>query len=314
MEQIVTSIEMPVQEKLQLVKNRFAPQPGRPDSGKRLCVITGTHGDELEGQYVLFRLAQILGEHPELLCGTVDLYPAMNPLGINTITRGMPLFDLDMNRIFPGSEEGPMAEYYVHEAVRDIRGADFALDIHASNIFLKELPQVRVSEETAAELVPLACQLNIDFVWIHAAATVLENTLAHSLNVIGTKCLVVEMGVGMRLTRSYGEQLVAGILNLMKQQGMWLGEISQEIRRPIVSKDEVAFINANAAGIFIPMVEHDGMVHEGEKLGIIADPLTGAAKEEILAPARGLLFTLREYPVVYPGSLLARILTGGLER
>ena len=27
--------------------------------------------------------------------------------------------------------------------------------------------------------------------------------------------------------------------------------------------------------------------------------------------ADGLLFTLREYPVVYPGSLLARILTGG---
>lgn len=314
MEKIVTSIEMPVHEELQLVKNRFSPQPGQRDSGKRLCIITGTHGDELEGQYVLFRMAQIFNENPELLHGTVDLYPAMNPLGINTITRGMPLFDLDMNRIFPGSENGPMAEYYVHEAVKDMNGADFAIDIHASNIFLKELPQVRISEETANDLVPLARQLNIDFVWIHSAATVLESTLAHSLNVIGTKCLVVEMGVGMRLTPSYGEQLVAGILNLMKEQGMWDGAIPQNIREPIVSKDEVAFINANAAGIFVPMVEHNGMVKPGERLGIIADPLTGNTKEEIIAPARGLLFTLREYPVVYPGSLLARILTGGLEK
>ena len=32
-----------------------------------------------------------------------------------------------------------------------------------------------------------------------------------------------------------------------------------------------------------------------------------------MAPADGQLFTLREYPVVYPGSLLARILTGGEE-
>ena len=35
-------------------------------------------------------------------------------------------------------------------------------------------------------LVPLAEQLNVDFVWIHAAATVLESTLAHSLNILGT--------------------------------------------------------------------------------------------------------------------------------
>ncbi len=118
-----------------------------------------------------------------------------------------------------------------------MRGADIAIDIHASNIYLRELPQVRISEETAPALVPLAEQLNVDFVWVHAAATVLESTLAHSLNVLGTHCLVVEMGVGMRLTRSYGEQL-----------------------------------------------------------------------------ADGLLFTLREYPVVYPGSLLARILTGGFQK
>ena len=34
----------------------------------------------------------------------------------------------------------------------------------------------------------------------------------------------------------------------------------------------------------------------------------------LMAPADGLLFTLREYPVVYPGSLLARILTGGFQK
>ena len=33
-----------------------------------------------------------------------------------------------------------------------------------------------------------------------------------------------------------------------------------------------------------------------------------------MAPADGLLFALREYPVIYPGSLLARILTGGFQK
>lgn len=312
MEQTVASLSLAVHEKLQLRKNRLSPLPGN-DQGKRLCVITGVHGDELEGQYVVYLLNRRIQAHPELLTGTVDIYPAVNPLGINTIQRGVPLFDLDLNRIFPGNVDGPMAEYYAHEAVEDMRGADIAIDIHASNIYLRELPQVRISEETAPALVPLAEQLNVDFVWIHAAATVLESTLAHSLNVIGTKCLVVEMGVGMRLTPSYGEQLVDGILNLMRDQGMWQGETVTP-RKPIVSRDEVAFINADKAGIFIPSVEHNGMVKKGQELAVIADPLTGQIQQTLMAPADGLLFTLREYPVVYPGSLLARILTGGFSK
>ena len=312
MEETVASLSLAVHEKLELKKNRLTPLPGN-DSGKRICVVTGVHGDELEGQYVVYLLNRRIQEHPELLTGTVDIYPAVNPLGINTIQRGIPLFDLDMNRIFPGDIDGPMAEYYAHEVVEDMRGADIAIDIHASNIYLRELPQVRISEETAPALVPLAEQLNVDFVWIHAAATVLESTLAHSLNVIGTHCLVVEMGVGMRLTKSYGEQLVDGILNLMHTQGMWAGE-TKTPRKPIVSKDEVAFINADKAGIFIPSVEHNGIVKKGQELAVIADPLTGEVRQTLMAPADGLLFTLREYPVVYPGSLLARILTGGFQK
>ena len=312
MEETVASLSLAVHEDLELKKNRLSPLPGN-DSGKRLCVVTGVHGDELEGQYVVYLLNRRIQKHPELLTGTVDIYPAINPLGINTIQRGIPLFDLDMNRIFPGDIDGPMAEYYAHAVVEDIRGADIAIDIHASNIYLRELPQVRISEETAPALVPLAEQLNVDFVWVHSAATVLESTLAHSLNVIGTRCLVVEMGVGMCLTKSYGEQLVDGILNLMHTQGLWAGE-TEPPRKPIVSKDEVAFINADKAGIFIPSVEHNGIVKKGQELAIIADPLTGEVRQTLMAPADGLLFTLREYPVVYPGSLLARILTGGFQK
>lgn len=309
MVETVTNIALAVHENLQLQKNRLTPLPGK-DKGKRICIVTGIHGDELEGQYVAYLLNRRIQEHPEFLRGTVDIYPAVNPLGINTIQRGIPLFDLDMNRIFPGNTDGPMAEYYAHEVIEDIRGSDIAIDIHASNIYLRELPQVRISEETAPALVPLAKELNIDFVWIHAAATVLESTLAHSLNSIGTNCLVVEMGVGMRLTPEYGEQLTDGIFNLMRTQEIWDGETAAP-RKPLVSKDEVAFINADKAGIFIPSVKHNGMVKKGQELGIIADPLTGTVCEKLTAPANGLLFTLREYPVVYPGSLLARILTGG---
>ena len=49
---------------------------------------------------------------------------------------------------------------------------------------------------------PFVKLLNLDFIWVHEAATVLQSTIAHSLNSLGTPTLVVEMGIGMRITQS----------------------------------------------------------------------------------------------------------------
>jgi predicted deacylase len=307
----VASAELAVGESLVIKKNRIEPLGGAGENAKRVCVVTGTHGDELEGQYVAWRLADALHKNIQDLHGIVDIYPALNPLGINSIFRGMPLSDLDLNRIFPGAENGPMAEYLASEMIKDMSGADACVDIHASNIFLRELPQIRINETVAKGLMPLARRMNMPLVWIHASATVLESTLAHALNSIGTPTLVVEMGVGMRITKEYGEQLVEGLFSLMSYLGIWSRKIAPTIP-PIVSSDwQVAFINADHSGIFICEAQHMSTVQEGQRLGFIADPLSGRVMEKINSPVTGLLFTLREYPVVYEGSLLARILHSG---
>jgi predicted deacylase len=218
------------------------------------------------------------------------------------------MFDLDMNRIFPGSPSGLLAEVAAYDVVRDIDGADMCIDIHSSNIFLREIPQVRVSEQNEAALLPYAAMLNVDIVWIHASATVLESTLAHTLNIRGVKTLVVEMGVGMRITENYCTQLVGGILNMLRELGMWSG-VAGQVREPLISKDySIGFLNSDAHGIFIPCATHGSHVSAGDCIGKVIDPLIGAVVEETLAPCTGLLFTLREYPVVFGGSLLARIM------
>ena len=310
MTETVVAMKLPVDESLRIRKNRVMPAHPTGEE-KRIAVVTGTHGDELEGQFVCYELLRRLKAEPEGLKGIVDVYPALNPLGIDSITRGIPMFDLDMNRIFPGNDEGPMMESLVCGLTEDLKGADLCVDIHASNIFLMELPQVRINELTAEKLVPLAQDINVDFVWVHANATVLESTLAYSLNQAGTPTLVVEMGVGMRITKAYGYQLVEGLLNVMKTLGIWEGEVG-ETRKPIVSADqEIGYLIADCAGIYVPRVQIGEQVKEGDLLGEILNPLTGDVEQAVKAPISGMVFTRREYPVVYSGSLLGRILGGG---
>ena len=306
--QTIASVGLPIDETLMIKKNRLIPQSGLNGNEKRISIVTGTHGDELEGQYVCFELQRRIKENFSALKGIVDVYPALNPLGIDSITRGIPAFDLDMNRIFPGSENGSMPEYIASKIIDDLSGSDVVIDIHASNIFLKEIPQVRINELSRDVLVPYAKLINVDYIWIHSSATVLESTLAYSLNSIGTPTLVVEMGVGMRITKSYGDQLVDGIFALMKELGIWSGDTVTP-KAPIISEDgEVSFINAGSSGVFLPSVEHWKNVKKGDCIGKILNPLTGEVNETILAQNDGIVFTLREYPIVSEGSLIARIL------
>lgn len=299
----IVSANLPVDETYEIQKNRIVCG----DSQKRICIVTGTHGDELEGQYVCYQIQKIINDKKDLFDGIIDIYPAVNPLGLESMTRKVPFFDLDMNRIFPGDKEGSLVEYVAYQLIEDIKGADLVIDIHASNVYLKEIPQIRINEIQSEGLIELAKQMNIDFIWVHSASTVLESTLAYSLNHIKTPTLVVEMGVGLRITKTYGDQLVNGLLNVMKYLGMYKGDTFS--KEPVISTDKnVFFLNAKEAGLFLPTIKHDFHVRKGQKIGEVVNPLTGQILEEVLSPCQGLVFTLREYPLVNEGSLLGRIL------
>lgn len=304
----IAKVILPVDETLEIKKNRIVPAK-KSENMKRISIVTGIHGDELEGQYVCYELQRRINEDFESLNGIVDIYPAMNPLGIDSIERGIPAFDLDMNRLFPGNEDGNMTEYLAAEIIKDVSGSNLVLDIHASNIYLTEIPQVRINELNEKELVPIAQKANVDFIWVHGASTVLEATFAHSLNSTGTPCLVVEMGVGMRISKDYGNQLVDGILNLMKEMGIWNGKTT-EVRKPIISKnpDDVCFLNASTGGLFVPAVKHWQKLKKGDLIGQIINPLEGKVLDDIYSPVNGILFTIRDYPIVDEGSLIGRLL------
>lgn len=300
----IVANELPVTECLSIRKNILS----NGSSPKRFCVVTGTHGDELEGQMVCYELARRIKENINLLNGTVEIYPALNPLGIDTIQRGIPNFDLDMNRIFPGNPEGTMVEQAAFTIIEDLKGADMVIDVHSSNLYLRETPQVRINVLHEDLLVPKAQLLNVDFIWVHDAATVLEATLAYSLNSTGTPCLVVEMGVGQRINNGMCSKLVEGIFSLLRNMDMWCGECNESQSKTIVCKgDRVSFLNAETSGVFITDRQCGTVVTKGENIGAIVNPLEGEVLSNVTSPADGYLFTIRAYPIVYEGSLMARI-------
>lgn len=59
----VVSVGLPIDEKLMIQKNRLIPQKGLSGGENRISIVTGTHGDELEGQYVCYELQRRIREN-----------------------------------------------------------------------------------------------------------------------------------------------------------------------------------------------------------------------------------------------------------
>src|SRR5215510_5887278 len=97
----ILTLELPYRERLALRRTVFH---GR--DGLKVAVFAGIHGDELEGLYVCHRLAAwmeaLTSTQPHALLGHFELFPAMNPLGLDTLQRLVPVYETDLNRNFPG--------------------------------------------------------------------------------------------------------------------------------------------------------------------------------------------------------------------
>ena len=302
----VMTAQMPVGLPIKIKKNRLEPDTIQ-ENMPRLSIVAGVHGDELQGQYICYELIRRIKEERENLKGIVDVYPCVAPMALEIRKRNAP-GALDMNAMFPGSHHGHTIEYMAAEVIEDLKGSDFCIDIHSSDIFIRELPQIRVPENAGKKVTELAQKSGIPVLWMNSnSSSVWEGSLAYSLRRKGIPNLVIESGIALKIDYEYCKTVIDGIFQMMKELEVFEGEVSPTKKTVTVKKNDVEVIHCNTSGIFIPKIQIGSFVRENQVLGCIVRPILGAELEEVKSSCDGMIFSLREYPAVCEGELLARI-------
>lgn len=302
----VMTAQMPVGLPIKIKKNRLEPDYIQEDM-PRLSIVAGVHGDELQGQYICYELIRRIKEKREHLKEIVDIYPCVAPMALEIRKRNAP-GALDMNAMFPGSRHGHTIEYMAAEVVEDLMGSDFCIDIHSSDIFIRELPQIRVPENAGKKVTELAQKSGIPVLWMNSnSSSVWEGSLAYSLRRKGIPNMVIESGIALKIDYDYCKKVIDSVFRMMKELDIFDGEISPTKKTVIVKKNDMEVVHCNTSGIFIPKTQIGNYVREGQVIGSIVRPILGAEIEEITVPCDGMIFSLREYPAVCEGELLARI-------
>ena len=271
------------------------------DSPKRVCIVTGTHGDELEGQYVCFRLNQIIRAQLERLNGTVEIYPALNPLGIDSITRGIPTFDLDMNRIFPGDPQGAMPE--------QIKGYTYGIQLASFYISGDFVPHVRLMR-TGYEDTEGAKLFGMPYITLRQPLPFDTTLLNYNWQIWETKAYSLYGGMNDGVESPITSEMIGTILRFAQRTGL--------SRKPVVGIpdfnpqviDEPSFCSVRTpqAGIFYRLKGAGAKVQEGEPLARIIDPYEGSVRAEITSPTDGIIFFAHNKPLALANTLLFNIL------
>jgi predicted deacylase len=123
---------------------------------------------------------------------------------------------------------------------------------------------------------------------------------------------VLEGGTGNRLNATVGQDLQEGVIHLLTQVGV-LAEVDlpfhwAAMNRPTVVNDAQVFrVRAGRSGLFLPEFGVWSEVEEGATLGHVIDTENGSILETILSPTKGRVMAVREHPVIYVGTMVARV-------
>jgi predicted deacylase len=278
--------------------------------GKRGILVSGVHGDEMSSVHTVQTVMNQL--EPQEMSGTVTAVtdvsrPAMEGMQRRWPNQGRGIDLIDMNREWPGNENGASAPSR-HAGLlfnRLLRpNADFAIDFHtgttgfevtAFNIGGLDVPDVKAM----VELYPVGQIFDN-----HVYPGVLHNAFMD----VGIPAFTPEIGAARVLNLEMISLFVEGTMNVLKHHGILAGPLGR------TGKDVGVFIGNSAlpvlatrGGLIEHLVKLNDKVDAGQKVAIqrngfgevvaeytssVAGEITGQRSDAMAEPGNPLVFIL----------------------
>ena len=300
----------PVRDSFDIPCHEIGPKSAHPAA----AFVAGLHGDELNGIFILSRLADFLngveaGKHPGLkLLKKVLIIPAVNVLGVNLRCRTWPFDRSDMNRMFPGNVSGETTQRIALAVLNATKHAEYRVDLHTAGTDFEELPQVRLYSPTPEQR-ESARFFGLPAIMERSISPVFTTTLMHAWQVWPGQSFLLRVGQGGTVQLGHCQQVFRGLVSFLGRvgilEGVSLAEEDEEICH--FQQGGSKRLYAGKAGTFVSDSHVGRWVSKGKELGYIYDSFSGNVIEKVEAPASGLLTGIRRHPLLFEGDLLLRI-------
>jgi len=300
----------PVREGFDIPCHEIGPK----SSHLAAAFVAGLHGDEINGIFILSRLADFLScvkekKYPDLkLIKRVLIIPAVNVLGVNLRTRTWPFDKTDINRMFPGSTIGETTERIAYAVLEATKRADYRIDVHTASADFEEIPQVRLHGPRDAER-ETARLFGLPAIMERSLSPVFTTTLMSSWKVWPGQSFVLRVGRAGTVQLDHCQRVFRSLVVFLGKIGVLEGvQIAQEEEEICWFDKASAFrVLAEKAGTFVSDSQVGRWVRPGQELGYIYDSFNGNVIEKVVSPVAGLLTGIRRHPLLFEGDLILRV-------
>jgi len=241
-------------------------------NGPTLLLTAGNHGDEYEGQVILRRLIHELD--PDEINGRLIILPALNYPAVMDGSRVSPLDQGNLNRSFPGRNDGSPTSAIAHfVSSKLIPLSDAGVDLHSGGSRTYYLPCGFVctcnDQNIMKQSLELADAFNAPFTFL-ADGAASQTGFDPAAQNLGVPFISAELAGGANLDVSAVEIGMSGLRNIFQHLGIqktnrqWTPQT-----RFLNGVSGACAVSAPYTGIFEPRFGLGDKVSKGQVAGVL---------------------------------------------
>lgn len=286
-------------------------------SGPTVLLTGGVHGDEYEGPVALSRLAREIDVAD--VNGRIIILPTLNHPAFVAGTRTSPTDGINLNRTFPGKQDGTATEMIAHYVTTELLPrTDCLIDLHAGGSSLQYMPALLAprwsdpdkTARTEALVAAFAAENVIYFDSVRALSGE-DRVLGNYANRHNVDFLTGEFGGGSTVNVAGLAVAERGVRGVLAHLGILPTRLppAGPVRR-LMMDDPGLFAFADRRGYFEPKFVLGQSLEAGALAGLIHDiDIPWADPVPVHFRAGGVAMCIRTYSLVEAGDCLGHLAT-----
>lgn len=235
-----------------------------------VVLVTGIHGSEPESLYIAAEMIKAYreGNYPDL---QITIIVGANILAVIDDSRTGFRDHQDMNRIFPGKEQGTLNERLAYEVFEICKNAKLVIDLHSIHSIESQNPllglQLSDDDQDSLEYKNFMRLLGPTFIWKLVDAGKYDKTLDAQLKKLSIPFVSLEFPRHTFFDQNVVDSTISAIYHMT---------LENSVERPILDKAIPVVKTADAqkasvGGIYLPKLNTSSFVKKGEVVGELVD-------------------------------------------
>lgn len=299
------SIKSPYRENMDIVGFQFG------HGEKAVCVIGAMRGNEIQQMYVcsqlvkrlkLFEVEGLISKGYEIM-----IVPCANYYSMNIGKRFWTMDNTDINRMFPGYDQGETTQRIADGLFSHIKGYQYGVQLasfYQQGDFLAHVKMM----ETGFTNHELMKDFGLPYAFVRTPRPYDTTTLNYNWQIWETKAFSLYTNATDNIDEPSAKLAVDAILRFMALRGIIRSKISGGYITEILDEHSLLQIHSPAAGIYKSFVQTGDEFVKGDILCEITDPLDGSIIRQITAPINGIVFFRYNRPLEFEKTVLYKII------